>query len=286
MYLKFRFTPKIVNDYHCSIYIYVLNSLTLVSVWLMVAVSLERLLVIKFALQTKYMIKLRAILLLVFIFFTIFCLNVFDLAPGLYIKPQWYANLTLFCERDDIKGTENNSAIRNIKSLGPIQFDTTMFALIRTLFQTVVPFLMVLIFNSLIIYNFKQIKTAAFSHSGISHPTTGKSNSCVSVASAGSYASANYLQQRENVNKKQEQNGRMRRSTKLTSRSIQNNSSVSPCHQLQIPATTRPTTYRINNQSSSRSPSPLNMISIPATPTSLVSALNLAERNIFTRFFN
>ena len=50
----------------------------------------------------------------------------------------------------------------------------------------VVPFLVVLCFNSLIIYNFKQIKLNAL---GYGHA---KSNSCVSVFSGGSYTS-NYL---------------------------------------------------------------------------------------------
>ena len=135
--------------------------------WLMVAVSLERLIVIKFALQTKQMIKMRALIILVVIFITTFGLNVFDLAPGLYIAPTWYANLTLLCERDDLISdftNENSSSTRIIKSLGSFQFDTNLFSLTRTIMQTIVPFLFVLIFNSLIIYNFKKIKAAAFSH--------------------------------------------------------------------------------------------------------------------------
>lgn len=160
----FRYTELIVQDYHCSIYIYLLNSLSIISVWLMVAVSLERLIVVKFTLHTKYAIKVRAILLLVLIFVTTFGLNVFDMTPGLYIKPQWYANLTLLCERDDPINQHNNSTSM-YKSLGSLRFDTNLFALSRIIMQTLVPILLVLIFNSLIIYNFKQIKTAALSHS-------------------------------------------------------------------------------------------------------------------------
>jgi hypothetical protein len=81
--------------------------------------------------------------------------NVFDLAPSFYIKPQWYANLTLLCERDDKYHTINNSS-HLYKSLGPIQFNTEIFAFTRTLFQSVLPFLVVLIFNSMIIYNLKK----------------------------------------------------------------------------------------------------------------------------------
>lgn len=159
------YTTKIVREYDCSVYIYVLNSLTLVSVWLMVAVSLERLIVIKFALQTKRMIKLRAIFILVLIFIITFGLNVFDLAPGLYIAPTWYANLTLLCERDDTVSEMHANSSHIMKSIGSFQFDTQVFILARTIMQTVVPFLLVLVFNSLIIYNFKKIKTTAFSYS-------------------------------------------------------------------------------------------------------------------------
>ena len=145
------------------------------------------------------------------------------------------------------------------------------------------------------------------------NPTTkGKSNSCVSVASAGSYASSavNYILHKEssskNHNHHQENlmisNGRPRRfrSSKMSCRSATGGvgsnhhhhhhhhnhaSSVSPCHQLQIPSTVNHSrsapNYNLSGNASSRSPSPLNTISIPATPTSLVSALNLAERNFF-----
>lgn len=130
-----KYTSYIASDYHCSIFIYFYNSLTLTSVWLMCAVSLERWLVIQFALQTKYMIKLRAFLILILIFLVTFSFNVFDLAPGLYIKPQWYANLTLLCERDDTYNTENNT-VRIYKRLGSFSFNTETFAFVRTLLQT------------------------------------------------------------------------------------------------------------------------------------------------------
>lgn len=141
-----------------------LNSLTLLSVWLMVAVSLERLIATKFTLQTKRTIQIRAVLLLGLIFVFTFGLNVFDLAPGFYIKPVWYANLTLLCERDDMVSDRTNSS-RIYKSIGSFQFDTQIFILARTIMQTVVPFLLVLVFNSLIIYNFKKIKNTALSYS-------------------------------------------------------------------------------------------------------------------------
>ena len=158
------YTANIVSEYHCSIFLYLYNSFTLISVWLMAAVSFERLVVTKIAIQTKHMIKLRAFIILILIFTIIFLLNVFDLAPGLYIKPQWYANLTLLCERDDIE-------IFNVyKQMGPITFNTETFVFVRTCLQTVVPFLLVLIFNVLIIYNFKKIKATAMSHARITSP--------------------------------------------------------------------------------------------------------------------
>lgn len=130
-----EYTSQITSDYHCSVYFYFYNSLTLTSVWLMCAVSLERWLVIQFTLQTKFMIKLRAFLILILIFLITFSFNVFDLAPGLYIKPQWYANLTLLCERDDTYNTENNT-VRIYKRLGSLTFNTETFAFIRILLQT------------------------------------------------------------------------------------------------------------------------------------------------------
>ena len=139
-----KYTSYITSDQHCSLLLYFTNSLTLTSVWLMCAVSLERWLVIQFTLQSKYMIKLRAFIILVCIFLITFSFNVFDLAPGLYIKPQWYANLTLLCERDDTVSTESNAdinATRTYKSsvykrLGILTFNTETFAFIRTIFLT------------------------------------------------------------------------------------------------------------------------------------------------------
>jgi hypothetical protein len=46
-------TSEITSEYQCSIFYYIYNSLTLISVWLMAAVSLERWLVIKYTLQTR-----------------------------------------------------------------------------------------------------------------------------------------------------------------------------------------------------------------------------------------
>ncbi len=163
------------SGYHCSIFLYFYNSLTLISVWLMCAVSFERWIVIKIPIQTRKMIKFRAILILLLIIMTIFALNVFDLAPGLYIKPQWYANLTLLCERDDVMSGFEGERIGVYKQLGPITFNTETFAFVRTLLQTIVPFLLVLYFNSLIIYNFKKIKANAL--------RTAKSSPCLVYSS-------------------------------------------------------------------------------------------------------
>ena len=196
----------------------------------------------------------------VLIFFTIFSVNIFDLAPGFYIKPQWYANLTLLCERDD-KGDQFSSNISHIyKKLGPITFNTDIFASIRAIFQSVVPFVVVLIFNSLIIYNFKKIKSAAFGR--------GKSNSCVSVLSGVSQSQGNYgtpARHRNNF-----------RSHRRSRHHYSNNQNKQDLDDL----SNKPNNIVLFTNSSSRSPSPLNNYhNAPATPTSLVSALNLAERN-------
>ena len=238
-----KYTNKITSEYHCSIFFYVYNSFTLISVWLMVAVSLERLVVVKFTLQTKYMIKLRAFLILTTIFVCVFVFNMFDLAPGLYLKPQWYANLTLLCEREDIEVRSINPSLI-YKSIGSLTFNSDHFALIRLLLQSIVPFLFVLIFNSLIIHNFKKIKLAARGR--------GKSNSTVSVNSLSGNGSA--MQSRSNRSLR----------TKRLKQSSQNK------FQLQIPQ--RSPDFSI----SSRSPSPnMSAPQTPITPTSLVSALNL-----------
>lgn len=281
-----NYTPKVVNDYDCNIYLYTMNSLTLVSVWLMVAVSLERLIVIKFTLQSKYWIKVRAIIILVVIFVTIFSLNIFDMAPGFYTKPVWFANLTLLCERDDIKNETTT-----YKRIGGLAFDTNLFALTRTLFQTIVPFLFVFIFNSLIVYNFKQIKSTALSY--------GKSNSCVSVASGASYSG---LQQQQHQNSSQQTSANKHKQASLSPNEqyLSPNQPLAPCSykkrkstfrqskknslnqnrsQLQIPnIRRRGSSHYKYNSSSSRSPSPAHTLSIPATPTSLMSALNLAQQ--------
>ena len=187
------YTNLITSDYHCSLFFYFYNSVTLASVWLMAAVSLERWLVIKFTIQSRRAVRNRALCVLTSIFGGVLVLNLFDLTPGLYIKPQWYSNLTLLCERQDMfSGSaavaaapatptatvlNNNNATASatatatatamasavIKQLGPIAFNVNTFALVRTLIQSVLPFSFVLLFNSLIIHNFKKIKLNAFS---------------------------------------------------------------------------------------------------------------------------
>jgi hypothetical protein len=155
-------TNQIASPVYCSVFIYVYNCLTLISVWLMVAVSVERWLVIAIPIQTKRMLRIRAACIISFVFVSIVSLNVFDLAPGLYIGPNWYSNLTLLCERDDMVHTTNNVSSM-YKRLGPIEFNTDRFVLVRSLLQSIVPFVIVLVFNSLIIYNFKKIKSTAMS---------------------------------------------------------------------------------------------------------------------------
>jgi len=139
----------------------------------------------------------------------------------------------------------------------------------------VVPFLVVLCFNSLIIYNFKQIKLNAL---GYGHA---KSNSCVSVFSGGSYTS-NYL------NGQSRNNSLKIRSKKRTKKSGLKNDANSSFDFKAINKD-RENMYFLNN--SSRSPSPL--LTRSNTPingkqstndqqqqvTSLVSALNLAGNN-------
>lgn len=158
-------TESITSEYHCSLQMYLSNSLTLISIWLMVAVSFERWFVIKVAIQSRRMIKTRAIICFSVIFISLFSFNVFDMAPGFYIKPTWFANLTMLCERDNTIDQFGNLT-GTYKQLGPISFNTEVFALVRIVTQTVVPFLLVLYFNSLIIYNFKKIKKNAMNFNG------------------------------------------------------------------------------------------------------------------------
>jgi hypothetical protein len=187
-----RQTLLITDRLYCSVFIYVLNSLTLLSVWLMAAVSFERWLVIKFALQTKRMLRIRAACLISFLFAAVLGLNVFDLADGFYIGPNWYANLTIICERDDMFYTHSN-ATSVYQHLGPIEFNTDVFVLVRTLLQSVVPFLVVLVFNSLIIYNFKKIKSAAMSGNlSVNGASRSKAQSMASVTSGNSLANMSY----------------------------------------------------------------------------------------------
>ena len=269
------YTSMIASDYLCSVLTYFHNSLTLVSVWLMVAVSVERWLVIKFALQTKYMIKLRAFFILFIVFIVIFSFNLFDLSPGLYIKPQWYSNLTLLCERHDIYSEINNST-HLYKNLGPFTFNTRTFALVRAIFQSILPFLVVLLFNSLIIYNFKKIKLAALGTG------RGKSNSCVSVMSNGSnllFSNTNSVHKCrsgfKSSNRRFSSNSKtINDDDKKTDYCCGENFELS---KHKIPSSS---IIFANNNSSSRSPSPLPIHhhhQKSSTPTSLVSALNLAD---------
>jgi hypothetical protein len=269
------YTSQIASDYLCSVLTYFHNSLTLVSVWLMVAVSVERWLVIKFALQTKYMIKLRAFFILFIVFIVIFSFNLFDLSPGLYIKPQWYSNLTLFCERQDIYNDVNNLTDL-YKKLGPFTFNTETFALVRTIFQSILPFLVVLLFNSLIIYNFKKIKLAALGAG------RGKSNSCVSVMSGGS--NLIFSNNSSTVHKCRSgfKSPNRRFSSNSKTNHDDNKKTTDYCGEnYELSKHNKAPSSSIifaNNNSSSRSPSPLPLHhQKSSTPTSLVSALNLAD---------
>lgn len=268
-------TEEIASPYLCSTFVYVYNSLTLLSVWLMAAVSVERWLVVKFTIQSKRRLRLRALIMLSAIFLIIFSLNVFDMAPGFYIKPQWYANLTLSCERSDIRNDLDSSvwSITNVyRRLGPFSFNTDTFVLVRTLLQSIVPFLVVLIFNSLIIYNFKKIKKAARGSSlgGRRSNASSKAQSLVSVNSGTSFYNAGSLKQARKAHKSRSKH----RSRRSNNQSFNNN-------QLDLPSN-RSCSKSITN-STSRSPSPFNIstaTSAPNTPINspfnLVSALNLA----------
>jgi hypothetical protein len=261
------YTSNITSNYHCSVFMYAHNSLTLVSVWLMAAVSLERWLVIKFTIQSKRMLKWRAFFILSFILVSIFGLNVFDLAPGFYIKPTWFANLTLLCERDDtlehifINGTITPTKAYYYKTLGGFTFNTNYFFLVRMLLQTVVPFLVVLVFNSLIIYNFKRIKSAALGRR--------KSNSFISVNSFSDNKTFN-----DNNHYTKTPRHKSRRSTHAFIDNKNNNNQHGVSH-LRIP---KRSSKSLTPNIISRSPSPF---SIPTTPLSngtsnnLVAALNL-----------
>lgn len=217
-------------------------------------------------------------IILALIFFVIFSANFFDLAPGFYIKPQWYANLTLLCERDDKYHTINNSS-HLYKSLGPIQFNTEIFAFTRTLFQSVLPFLVVLIFNSMIIYNLKKIKMAVLAGNG----GRAKSNSCVSVNSG---LSDNKHNNNNNSNRStfRSSHKRLRNNQRNLNHnnSINNNgdSKLGQSKESQQQLGSNLIFANSSSRSPSCSPSPMHNYSAPntpVTPTSLVSALNLAD---------
>jgi hypothetical protein len=209
--------------------------------------------------------------ILTLIFVVIFSANVFDLAPGFYIKPQWYANLTLLCEGADKYNSINNSS-HLYKSLGPLQFNTEIFAFTRMLFQSVLPFLVVLIFNSMIIYNFKKIKTAALAGNG----GRAKSNSCVSVNSGlsdGKHNNSNRSTFRSSHHKRSNRNGHRNSTTKNIG-----NGNLEHCKDKQLGSNL--IFANGSTRSPSCSPSPMHNYSAPntpVTPTSLVSALNLAD---------
>ncbi len=134
-----------------------------------------------------------------------------------------------------------------------------------------VPFLVVLCFNSLIIYNFKQIKLNAL---GYGHT---KSNSCVSVFSGGSYTS-NFIggaHSRSNSLK-----NRNRKRTKRNALNEPQNSTSFNDYKGVNGNKEQENIYFLNN--SSRSPSPLMLtrsntpiVGGGQQPTNLVSALNL-----------
>ena len=131
-----------------------------------------------------------------------------------------------------------------------------------------VPFLVVLCFNSLIIYNFKQIKLNAF---GYGHT---KSNSCVSVFSGGSYTS-NFIGAHSRSNSLK---GRNRKRSNRTNKQKEHQNVANNSFDYK---TVGKDLYFLNN--SSRSPSPLltrsNTPATPLTNPDLVSALNLAGNN-------
>lgn len=146
------YTNEIVSESHCNILMYIHNTLGFASTWIMAAVSAERYLVIKYPLQSKKLIKLRAFIILISIGLIVMLINIFDFAPDFYSKPQWFSNLTLLCEPHD--------SMYQVK-FGLISFNADALSFARTLLQAVGPFLVALYFNSLIIHNFKRIKTAA-----------------------------------------------------------------------------------------------------------------------------
>jgi hypothetical protein len=176
------YTDKIVGDFHCNILMYVHNTLGFASTWLMAAISIERWLVIKYPLQTKSMIKLRAFLILTIIIVVVFIINIFDMAPNFYNKPHWFSNLTLLCEPFD--------SVQYI-TLGSLKLNADAYSFIRILLQAVGPFVVALLFNSLIIHNFKRIKSAAYKI---------KSTSSISVVMSPSHSSACYNNNNNNTN--------------------------------------------------------------------------------------
>ena len=183
------YTQKIVSDYHCNITMYIHNTLGCASTWLMVAISIERWLVIKYPLQTKSMIKLRAILILTIIIIVVFIINIFDLAPNLYNSPHWFSNLTLLCEPFD--------SIQYI-TLGSITLNADVYSFMRILLQAIGPFVVALLFNSLIIYNFKRIKSAAYNIKSNTSCVVSPAHSSVNLSKQASPKHTNFMTKNNN----------------------------------------------------------------------------------------
>jgi hypothetical protein len=184
-----EYTDLIVSDYHCNIVMYIHNTLGCASTWLMVAISIERWLVIKYPLQTKSMIKLRAFLILTIIIFIVFIINIFDLSPNFYNKPHWFSNLTLLCEPFD--------SIQYI-TLGSLSLNADVYSFIRILLQAIGPFIVALLFNSLIIYNFKRIKSAAYNIKSNTSAVVSPAHSSVNLSKQASPNHINYKNNKKN----------------------------------------------------------------------------------------
>jgi hypothetical protein len=166
------YTREIIDGSYCSALMYLHNSLGFTSTWIMVAISVERWLVIKYPKTTKTRINLRAVIILLSIVVTCHGINMFDFSTGYYVV-NWFSNITLLCEPLGL----NNDGSTSL-TFGLITINAEIFTFSRIILQAIGPFLTALVFNSLIIHNFRTINKAAASH----RPSVTVLNSSLSVS--------------------------------------------------------------------------------------------------------
>jgi hypothetical protein len=145
-------TPEILNDLYCGTMMYVHNSLGFFSTWIMVGLSLERWLVIKYPKKADSEIKHNRTFWILFSIFSICSItNIFDFSNGFYVT-GWFSNITLLCEPVELY---NNGTQVKI-SFGLMSINTEIFTCVRAILQAICPFFIAFMFNLLALNSFKK----------------------------------------------------------------------------------------------------------------------------------